>query len=447
MAGELGGASRGARGRRILVVEDADELRKAYETALRSEGFDVRAVALAEVALEIVRTWRPDLVITDLFMPGMDGFDLITRLRSDLAPPVPPIVAISGFPDAKAEALSRGATRFELKPLTVVELLQLVDEAFAHARASRSRPARVLSERRAATRAIGEATLAKFLTEEPGFFDRVRGMTRMVGRFFGHSTVLVFFLQAGKLRLVASSSPAFQQDSEAADVLPIMNDVVESEGKLIVTDGASRWFSEQTGLADVRFLVAVPFVLEHAAVGALSLIDKVPHEFSSAAVGILEDITRRSAGAMKGGPRIADGSGLLEQAAFGALLHASATIAQESGHALGYAMFEVAEVPDDGSLDDMLMSLPAANLMIGVLDRHHLAAFAVADSGETVRERLKLVRRQIGSRLTVKHCVELTYDDPAPIMEPSAFEARCRELLASAVAEAHAYLAIDARRR
>jgi CheY-like chemotaxis protein len=446
MATEREGGAQDA-GRKILVVEDADELRRAYERALTTEGFDVKAVALAEDALEIVRAWRPDLVITDLFMPGMGGLELITRLRRELAPPVPPIIAISGFSDSRGAALSVGASRFETKPLTSAELLQLVEDTFARARSPHLRPTSVLRERRAATRAIGEATLTKYLTEDPGFLDRVRSMTHVIARFFGHSSVLVFILQAGKLRLIASSSAAFPLDTDAADVLPIMNDVVESEANLVVTDGVSQWFARQPGMADARFLVAVPFVVAHASVGALGLIDRMPHAFSGAAVGILEDLTRRSAGAMQGAPRIVDGSGLFERAAFGALFHASVTMARESGHAIGFAMFEVSEVPSDGSLGDVLTSLPAPSLMIGALDRHHLAAFVVADSSESVRERLKLVRRRIGSRLTVKHCVELTYDDPVPKMEPSAFVARGEELLVSAQAEGHAYLAVDARRR
>jgi hypothetical protein len=340
-----------------------------------------------------------------------------------------------------------GATRFEAKPLTAVELLQLVEDTFARGRSPRLRPSSVLRERRAATRAIGEATLAKYLTEDTGFLDRVRRMATVIARFFGHSSVLAFLLQSGKLRLIASSNAAFPLDAEAADVLPILNDVVESEGNLVVTDGVSQWFARQPGMTDARFLVAVPYIVEHAAVGALCLIDRMPHAFSAAAVGILEDLTRRSAGAMLGAPRIVDGSGLFERSAFGSIFHASVTMAQESGHAIGFVMFEVSEVPDDGSLGDVLTSLPAPSLMIGALDRRHIGAFAVADSSESVRDRLKLVRRRIGAQLSVKHYVELTYDDPVPRMEPSAFIARGQELLASAHAEGHAYLAVDARRR
>src|SRR5215468_4984574 len=113
----------GTNGRTILVVDDSDELRELYQTLLRHEGYEVTTASSAEEALEIVRKWRPSLVITDIFMPGVGGLELITRLRSDLAPPIPPIIAFSGLSEAKDEALKRGAARFEIKPVGPEELV------------------------------------------------------------------------------------------------------------------------------------------------------------------------------------------------------------------------------------------------------------------------------------------------------------------------------------
>src|SRR6516165_1084248 len=117
------GSQSAAAGHTILVVDDSDDLRELYETLLRYEGYEVKTASSAEEALRIVRTWRPSLVITDLFMPGIGGLELITRLRSDFAPPVPPIIVFSGVSEAKDEALKRGAARFETKPVGPEELL------------------------------------------------------------------------------------------------------------------------------------------------------------------------------------------------------------------------------------------------------------------------------------------------------------------------------------
>lgn len=223
----------GAHGRKILIVDDADELRKLYELALKNEGYEVKTAALAEGALEILHTWRPDLVLTDLFMPGMGGFELITRLRSDLAPPVPPIIVISGFPDAAAEALKRGALRFETKPVSLGELVHIVEDVFAAERTPRLRPPDLVRERRDATRAIGEATLTRYLTEDPDVFVRIGAVAKALARFFGHSSMLVFVLREGKLKLMASSNLTRPLEAEATEILPLVNDVVETAGSLV----------------------------------------------------------------------------------------------------------------------------------------------------------------------------------------------------------------------
>lgn len=83
--------------RKILIVDDSDDLRELYGLTLEAADYDVKTVPLAEEALALVRGWRPDLVITDVFMPGIGGLELVTRLRSDLAPPVHRWSSCRGF--------------------------------------------------------------------------------------------------------------------------------------------------------------------------------------------------------------------------------------------------------------------------------------------------------------------------------------------------------------
>jgi hypothetical protein len=82
-----------------------------------------------------------------------------------------------------------------------------------------------------------------------------------------------------------------------------------------------------------------------------------------------------------------------------------------------------------------------------MLDQQHVAAFAVAESIDLVKERLARTRCSLESRLTVNRTVELTYEDPVPRFELDVFVARSRELLARTYAETRSFLAIDARRR
>jgi CheY-like chemotaxis protein len=440
------GSQSGTAGRRILMVDDSDDLCELYATLLRHEGYELTTASSAEEALKIVRTWRPSLVITDIFMPGIDGLELITRLRSDLAPPIPPIIAFSGVSEAKDEALKRGAARFETKPVGPEELRHIVEHAFVPERAW-VRPPNAVSERRVATRAIGEATLYKFIIETPDFFDKLGLITRILARFFGRFSVLVFLLREGKLRLAASSDPHFPLDADATDILPLVNDVVESEGKLVITGSVSQSFLRDDALGDLRFLVAVPYSLDRAVVGALCLCDQMQHDFSTAAIGILEYMTSRGAAIVRGYAKAFDDSGLLDPGAFGAIFQASVTSALDAGQALGFTILEVAEVPHEWSLSELMTNLPAPSMMIGMLDQHHVAAFAVAESVGLVKERLALTRSLLESRLTVNHTVELTYEDPVPRFELDVFVARSGELLARTYAETRSFLAIDARRR
>lgn len=429
------------------MVDDADDLRDLYADVLTAEGYEIRTAALAEMALDIARSWRPDLVLTDLFMPGIGGLELITVLRSDFTPPIPRVIAISGFPEARAEALSRGAERFEAKPIGLRELVRVVEDAFAGYGARPFRSERIVSERRAATRVVGEAILARHLTEDPDFFERIHSVVPVVSKFFDHPTVLVFFLRNGRLELIATTDPTLALGKDASEVLPIVNDVVESESSLVVKASVSRWLVDYRGARDVQFLVAAPCVLDNAAVGVFCLVDEVPHEFGSGALSILEDLTRRVAGVIKGGPRTLGTSGVLNHDMFGAVLRGSVQTARNLGQALGFTICGVSEVPDDGSLEDVLMRLPAPHVMVGELDLDHLAAFSVAESVELVKERLLMTRALLEAHLRFACVIEIVFESPVPDAPFDAFVARGRELLACAVAESRAFMAMDCRRR
>jgi len=68
--------------KRILLVEDDDSLANVYVTRLQAEGFDVRRVADGEEALANARTYKPDLVVLDVMMPKVSGFDVLDILRN-----------------------------------------------------------------------------------------------------------------------------------------------------------------------------------------------------------------------------------------------------------------------------------------------------------------------------------------------------------------------------
>jgi len=67
--------------RRILIVDDEPQITRVLRTSLNAHGYDLRVANDGETALEIARDWTPDLMITDLSMPNMDGLELCRRFR------------------------------------------------------------------------------------------------------------------------------------------------------------------------------------------------------------------------------------------------------------------------------------------------------------------------------------------------------------------------------
>jgi two-component system KDP operon response regulator KdpE len=110
---------------RILIVDDEPQITRVLRTGLTTRGYEVRVAADGESALDTFNDWHPDLVITDLSMPNMDGIELCGRLR--LMSQVPIIVlSVKGEEKTKVEALDAGADDYVTKPFGIEELLARV---------------------------------------------------------------------------------------------------------------------------------------------------------------------------------------------------------------------------------------------------------------------------------------------------------------------------------
>ena len=117
---------------RILVVDDEPQLTRVLRTGLSSRGYDVRTAADGLSALETFGDWSPDLVITDLAMPNMDGLDLCRRLREISTVPII-ILSAKGEEKTKVEALDLGADDFVTKPFGIDELLARIRSSLRRA--------------------------------------------------------------------------------------------------------------------------------------------------------------------------------------------------------------------------------------------------------------------------------------------------------------------------
>lgn len=110
---------------RILLVEDTDDLREVYAQILRFAGCEVQAAPCGFEALESLKAFTPELVLTDYTMPRMDGIELIRRLRlvPDLAGVPMVIVTANGADDVEMDARAAGAADVVIKPVDIVGLV------------------------------------------------------------------------------------------------------------------------------------------------------------------------------------------------------------------------------------------------------------------------------------------------------------------------------------
>jgi len=111
--------------KRILVVDDEPQITRVLRTALTSHRYDIRVANDGETALEIMKDWTPDLVITDLAMPNMDGLELCRRIRSSRQIPIL-VLSVRGEERTKVKALDAGADDYVTKPFGIEELLARV---------------------------------------------------------------------------------------------------------------------------------------------------------------------------------------------------------------------------------------------------------------------------------------------------------------------------------
>jgi CheY-like chemotaxis protein len=108
----------------ILVVDDDSSARFLLRLILEDAGYLVREAANGLGALILIKDWLPQLIVTDMVMPEMDGQELISRIRSDRRTAALPILAVTGQPDAMERA--GGADAVLAKPLNREGLLTAV---------------------------------------------------------------------------------------------------------------------------------------------------------------------------------------------------------------------------------------------------------------------------------------------------------------------------------
>ncbi len=146
---------------RILVVDDESQITRVLRTTLSAQRYDVRVANDGETALEIMKDWTPDLVVTDISMPNMDGLALCRELRTRSQVPII-VLSVKEDERTKIKALDLGADDYVTKPFSMNELLARV----------RANLRRAPSPEAASTIELGD-----FLIDLEGHTVSVRGRT------------------------------------------------------------------------------------------------------------------------------------------------------------------------------------------------------------------------------------------------------------------------------
>jgi len=117
---------------KILIVDDEPQITRVLKTTLSSRGYSTRTASDGDDALQMMKEWSPELLITDLRMPNLDGLELCRRVRSKSQIPII-VLSVRGEERTKVEALDAGADDYVTKPFSTNELLARVRAALRRA--------------------------------------------------------------------------------------------------------------------------------------------------------------------------------------------------------------------------------------------------------------------------------------------------------------------------
>src|SRR5260221_13145319 len=115
---------------RVLIVDDEANARAALCELLRGEGYAVETAADGFKALGKIAEFEPEIVVTDLKMPGMDGVELLGRMRTQNPDACVIVMTAFGAVESAVSAMKEGAADYLTKPLNMTELTLVLDREF-----------------------------------------------------------------------------------------------------------------------------------------------------------------------------------------------------------------------------------------------------------------------------------------------------------------------------
>ena len=130
--------------KKILVVDDEDDILNFLELVLSEKGYDVATASGGQEALTKAQLERPDLVLLDIMMPQMDGWEVLKLLCVDEDTAEVPVAMLSARTEARdrVQGLQEGAIDYICKPFSLSELLGKIEAIFSQAGAAAQHPAK-----------------------------------------------------------------------------------------------------------------------------------------------------------------------------------------------------------------------------------------------------------------------------------------------------------------
>jgi two-component system KDP operon response regulator KdpE len=129
---------------KILLVDDEAQITRVLRTALSTQGHTLRVAANGVEGMELVHSWKPDLVITDLAMPQMDGVELCREIRAVSQVPII-VLSVRNQDHMKVEALDAGADDYVTKPFSIQELQARVRAQLRRKTAASGEPPKIIT--------------------------------------------------------------------------------------------------------------------------------------------------------------------------------------------------------------------------------------------------------------------------------------------------------------
>jgi two-component system KDP operon response regulator KdpE len=174
----------------ILVVDDEPQITRVLRTSLTAQGYDIRVANSGEMALEIMKDWSPNMIITDLSMPSIDGVQLCRRVRAVSQVPIL-VLSVRDQERQKVEALDAGADDYVTKPFGMNELLARVRANLRRVTAENEPDAVIeIGDFRIDTAAHKVTVRGREVRLTPKEFDLLVYLARRPGKVVNHRTLL-----------------------------------------------------------------------------------------------------------------------------------------------------------------------------------------------------------------------------------------------------------------